>query len=180
MKPLVLYRDDGPIARRINGTQGWPPSLMVLAGIVPLALAIAFAHRSTWTAAWALGAFVILGSNSRLGDLDRDRFAWAVPALLRAGEYAALIWLSPVGALPLLIALAFRHYDLVYGLRYRGAAPSWPSGGWDGRLVLAWLLYAVGALPAGFYVLGGILGALFVAECVTSWRDHEPQGDPTP
>ena len=124
--------------------------------------------------------FVGIGGLSRGGDLERDRFAWAVPALLRAGEYAAYIWLSPVGALPVLIALAFRHYDVIYALRYSGGAPTWPTGGWDGRLVIAWLLLALDALPAGFYVLGGILGALFVAECVASWLDHEPQGDPTP
>jgi hypothetical protein len=44
--------------------------------------------------------------------------------------------------------------------------------------VIAWILLAANALPEGFYVLGGILGALFVAESVASWRsDDDPQGE---
>ena len=181
MRALLLYRDDGPIAGALGRfAHGVAPSLLTLLAVVPLAAAIALGDPSKGLAAALFAWLIVAGGLARGGALDRDRFAWAVPALLRAGEYAALIWLSPVGALPVLIALAFRHYDLVYGLRYRGAAPSWPSGGWDGRLVVAWLLYALGALPVGLYVLGGILGALFVAECVASWLDYEPQGDSTP
>ena len=39
-------------------------------------------------------------------------------------------------------------------------------------------LYALDLLPGGFYVLGGILGVLFVAESVASWRSHTPDEHP--
>jgi hypothetical protein len=181
LRTLLVYRDDGPIAMAIGGYRHHlAPSLLCLLAVLPLAVAIAFADPAVGRAAFVLAWFVGIGGLSRGGPLERDRFAWAVPGLLRAGEYGALIWLSPVGALPVLVALAWRHYDVVYAIRYRGAPPMWPTGGWDGRLVLAWLLLAVGWLPGGFYVLGGILLALFVAECVASWLDHDPQGDTTP
>jgi hypothetical protein len=62
-------------------------------------------------------------------------------------------------------------------MRYRGGAPAAPTGGWDGRLVVAWILLAADALPEGFYALGGILGVLFVAECVASWLNHDSEGN---
>ena len=180
MSTLSIYRDDGPIALALGRLRHEvAPSILCLVAVLPLAGAIIAGAPSTGRAAIVIAWLVVLGGLSRGGPLESDRFAWAVPALLRAGEYATLIWLSPVGSLPVLIALAFRHYDVVYAIRYRGGPPHWPTGGWDGRLVLAWLLLAADLLPGGFYVLGAILGALFVAECVASWLDHETQGDPT-
>jgi hypothetical protein len=96
------------------------------------------------------------------------------------GEYSGYVWIAantddpaPAAAFALIAALAFRHYDLVYRSRYQGEPPpGWVqlvSLGWDGRLVLAWLLLAAGALPAGMFVLAAALGALFVAECTASW-----------
>ena len=75
----------------------------------------------------------------------RDQTRWAEPALLRAIEYAGLIWIAALAgesrvpaAFALLAALAFRHYDLVYRLRQRGTAPArvgrprWPAAGTAG------------------------------------------------
>jgi hypothetical protein len=109
-----------------------------------------------------------------------DRFAWTVPGFLRVGEYAGLLWIGAnagdsgaAAAFALIAALTFRHYDLVYRQRFQGnAPPGWVqlvAGGWDGRLVVAWLLLVAGALPAGMFLLAGVLGSLFVAECVMSW-----------
>ena len=96
------------------------------------------------------------------------------PALDRArrccafGEYAGLLWLgalagasSSPAAFALLAALALRHYDLVYGLRYRGApvrsgSASPRAGGTAGSRSRACCSIA-GALPAGFYVLAAII-----------------------
>ena len=178
MRALLEYRDDGPLAKLLGRANPLPPSLLAALAVVPLGIVIALGEGGEGVVAAVFAWFVLLGALSRGGPLERDRFNWAVPALLRAGEYAALIWLSPVGALAMLIPLAYRHYDLVYALRYRGGPPKIPSGGWDGRLVIAWVLLAANALPEGFYVLGGILGALFVAESVASWRsDDDPQGE---
>ena len=110
----------------------------------------------------------------------RRKIVWAVTPLIRLSEYLALIWIAALhgeSAYPavytLLAALAFRHYDLVYRLRHRGVVPArWVSAlslGWDGRLVLAFLLLAAGALPAGYFVVAGVLGAAFVGEAVYGW-----------
>lgn len=176
---MNALRDDGPLARAIGALRTrLPASLLVALGLAPLAIAIALGERGEAVVAAAFAWLILLGGLSRGGEVDRDRFRWTVPPLLRAGEYAALIWLAPAAALAVLVPLAFRHYDLVYRPRYqRGRAPADLGGGWDGRLVLAWALLALGALPEGLYVLGGILGALFAADAVASWLHHDPEGD---
>lgn len=171
MSALLAYREDGPLARALGRVRlGVPPSVLALLAVLPLAAAIVADERSRLVVAGLLAWLVLLGGLSRGGNLDRDRFRWTVPPFLRAGEYAAYVWLSPEGALPLLVVLAFHHYDLVYRLRYQGRTPPPLGAGWDTRLLGAWILYAANALPEGFYAAAGILGALFVAECVASWR----------
>ncbi|UGS36182.1 hypothetical protein DSM104329_02582 [Capillimicrobium parvum] len=80
-------------------------------------------------------------------------------------------------AFALLGVVAFRQYDLVYRLRYRGTVPpQWVNLvtlGWDGRLVLVWVLLIAGALPAGMYIAAGLLAVVLVGESVTGWRHFE-------
>ena len=181
---LQEYRDDGPLAQAL-GTIGRaarvPAFLLVGAGMVGL-LALAAIEgdgASDGLVAAGVAWFVVLAGIAS-GRPHTDRFAWAVPGFLRVGEYAGLLWIAanagdsgPAGAFALIAALTFRHYDLVYRQRYQGVAPPrWVqlvAGGWDGRLVVAWLLLVAGALPAGMFLLAGVLGSLFVAECVMSW-----------
>jgi hypothetical protein len=125
----------------------------------------------------------VLRSLARAGALA-DRFAWTAPPLLRVGEYSMLVWIAtlagdsgPPAAFALLGVLAFHHYDVFYRPRFRPTHPrpvaAWVIRvglGWWGRLALAWLLYAVGALPTGFYALAALLGAVFVGEAIDSWR----------
>ena len=105
-----------------------------------------------------------------IGSRGRCRASCASPST------AALLWIaanagdsSHAAAFALIAALAFRHYDLVYRPRFQGVAPpAWlgfAAGGWDGRLVLAWVLLAVDALPAGMFIMAGVLGLAFVIEC---------------
>jgi hypothetical protein len=178
MSALLAYRDDGLLAQLLGRrTQPVRPSLLLLVALVPLAAAIAADADSIAVVAAVFAWLILLGGLSRGGPLESDRFNWAVPALLRAGEYAALIWLHPAAAVALLVPLAFRHYDIVYRLRYQRRTPPEWGGGWDGRLVIGWALLALDLLPEGFYVLGGILGVLFVAESVASWRSHDTHDD---
>jgi hypothetical protein len=181
---IEQYRDDGPLAQAL----GWlarvakvPPFLLVGAGVAGL-LALAAAEgdgASDGVVGAGVAWLVVLGGVSS-GRPHTDRFAWSVPGLLRVGEYAGLVWIAanagdsgPAGAFALIAALAFRHYDLVYRTRYQGVAPpGWlqvGAAGWDGRLVIAWALLAVGALPAGMFAAAALLGAVFVAECTMSW-----------
>ncbi|MDX6640706.1 MAG: hypothetical protein QOF12_1717 [Solirubrobacteraceae bacterium] len=187
MSALDLYRDDGPLARAFAPLgRAAPPSVLVAVAVVPvLVLAAATgADGSRGLLAAAVAWVVLLGGASRGGALERDRFRWAVPPLLRAGEYTLILWMSAAGCadgpgagFALLLALAFRHYDLVYRLRYRGRTPpAWlgaVAGGWDGRLVAIWVLLATDALPAGLYALAAALGVLFAAESAASWRSFD-------
>jgi uncharacterized SAM-binding protein YcdF (DUF218 family) len=182
MSTLLLYRDDGPLARALARLgRGLPPSLLATLAVLPVlaVLAATGASHSRGLLAAVVAWLVLLGGASRGGALGTDRFRWAVPPLLRAGEYATLLWLGAAchrvaPAFALLVVLAFRHYDLVYRPRYQRRPPAPGVGaaalGWDGRLVAGWILLALDILPAGFYAAAGILGALFVAESVASWR----------
>jgi phosphatidylglycerophosphate synthase len=108
--------------------------------------------------------------------------SWIVPPAIRTIEYGLLIWIADgdAAAFALLAVLAYHHYDLVYRLRNQGTrTPAWLgtlAGGWDGRLVLALVLLVAGALPAGMFVLAGVLAVLFVTESVASWLRFE-RGD---
>jgi hypothetical protein len=98
--------------------------------------------------------------------LLRTVSGWMLPPLARAIEYGGLVTfgaLAGAGSKPaafaLVAALALRHYDIVYALRFRGVPVSQrlSLGGWDGRLVLGCALLVGGLLPAGFYAMAAII-----------------------
>ena len=180
---LEVYRDDGPLARLL-GVAGahvpLPPAILLALGALPLfvLMAVDGAGAPKGAVAAAIGWFVLLGGLSS-GRPHRDRLRWAVPALVRAAEYSTLIWIAALAdasgaALALLCALAYRHYDLVYRLRHQGVTPpDWVgnvAGGWDGRVIVGYLLWVAGALPEGFYVAAALLGVIFVSESIAGWR----------
>ena len=186
LDPLVLQRDDGPIARalgRVAGRAARAPELpLIAAAAAPLLVLIAFGgvDTSAPVAGTATAWLVVLGGLSG-GGRRAARLDWTVLPALRLCEYSGLLWLAALAgaaslpaAFALVLVVAFRHYELMYRLRLRGAAPpSWlgaVSGGWDGRLLAGWLLLAAGALPAGFYVLALVMAALFIGESIHSWR----------
>jgi hypothetical protein len=182
---LENYRDDGPLASALGAALGrvvpLPATALVAAGVIPLLVAIAVEGdgASDGLAAAVLGWLVLCAGLSS-GRPHTDRLRWAVPSLLRLGEYAAILWIASLAAsssLPaafaLLCVVAFRQYDLVYRLRYRGTTPPpWVgivSLGWDGRVVLGWVLLVAGALPAGFFVLAAVFAVVFVGESLAGW-----------
>jgi hypothetical protein len=167
--------------------------LLALAALLPLVVAVVVAgDDGSDTLAGVVFAWVLLVGGAATGAGGPRKAVWAVTPLIRLSEYLALIWIAALhgeSAYPavyaLLAALAFRHYDLVYRLRHRGVVPArWVSAlslGWDGRLVLAFLLLVSGALPAGYFVVAGVLGAAFVSEAVYGWvvvgRIEQPLDD---
>jgi hypothetical protein len=190
MESLELLRDDGPLARALARIVALPPVLALLAAGTPLFVAIAVEGDGASRAlvAVVLAWLILVGSLSR-GLSERGPFAWAVPPLLRLSEYSALLWIGAVAggssqpaAFALLCALALHHYDLVYRPRHLGSAPApWVgdlAGGWDGRVVLGYILLVAGALPAGFFVAAGLLAAVFVAESVSGWRGNDRARQP--
>ena len=128
----------------------------------------------------ALAWLVVIGGAAS-GAPPTDAFRWVVPPLLRLAEYAGLLWVGAVAgessqpaAFAVLAVVAFHHYDLVYRLRNLGSEPPRWLGdlalGWDGRLVLGYILLVAGALPAGFFIAAGLLATAFVAESIAGWR----------
>jgi hypothetical protein len=110
----------------------------------------------------------------------RRRFNWVVPGTIRALEYGLLILTAALAhgsamraCFALLAVLAFHHYDTVYRLRQQGAPPPrWVSlagGGWDGRIILAFVALLVAVTTAGMAVAAGLLAIVFVGESVSSW-----------
>jgi len=183
----AVYRDDGPLALAIGRAAGArvpvPAMALLLLGAGAILALAAFVGRdaSTGLAAVAV-AWLVLTVGVTSGRWPKESFHWAVPPLVRLAEYAALAWLAAIAdavpaAFALICALTFRHYDLVYRLRHRAEVPPrWLNllaAGWEGRVIIAWLLLALGALPEAMYVWAGLLGAVSVAETVVAWRRFE-------
>jgi hypothetical protein len=182
--PLAVYRDDGPLARalsRLGAALPLPAPVLAFAGLLPLVVAVVITGggASDGVAAAVL-AWALLAVGASAGGRARRKIAWAAVPIERLTEYLGLIWIAAQhgesaypAAYALLGVLAFRHYDLVYRLRHRGVVPArWVTAlslGWDGRLVLAYVLLVAGALPAGYFVAAGVLGAAFVGEAVYGW-----------
>jgi uncharacterized protein DUF5941 len=187
---LLLLRDDGPLARAIGAVLGralaLPPIVTIAAAGAPsIALMAAEGDNASRTAVGAALAWLIVAGAASRAQAHRGRLRWAVPPLLRLFEYAALLWIgalagesSQPAAFALLAVLTFRHYDLVYRPRHQGVAPpQWVgdiAGGWDGRLLLGYILLVAGALPAGLFIAAGLFATVFVAESIAGWRRYEP------
>jgi hypothetical protein len=191
---LSLYRDDGPIARlvaRVLAPLGAAPqSLTVAAAVAPMFVLIAVKGDSASDIAVAIVlAWLVLVAGASAGREPGEQLRWAVAPLLRLAEYAGLLWIgalagqsSQPAAFALIAVLTFRHYDLVYRLRHQGVTPPrWVGDlalGWDGRLVLGYILLVADALPAGFYVAAGLFATAFATESVAGWRrfgrDQQP------
>jgi len=186
---LDAYRDDGPLSRALGHALAWlaplPSVVLLAAAITPLAAVLATVGRGD--GGLPLGAAlvwcIVLGGASS-GRRNRGRFAWTVPALLRLLEYGTLLWFALLAgprALPAAFALggalAWHHYDTVYRLRHqRASPPAWLfalAGGWDGRLLLAFVLLMAGELATGLLVAAIVLAAIVLVESTVSWFRFE-------
>jgi uncharacterized protein DUF5941 len=183
---LVLYRDDGPLARAIAAATGplagLPQAATVLLAAAPMFVLMAVKGDDASTSAVAVVlAWLVLVAGTSAGRAPGGRLKWAVSPVLRLAEYSGLLWIGALGgrtsqpaAFALICVLAFRHYDLVYRLRHQGVAPpKWVGDlacGWDGRLVLGYILLVADALPAGLYIAAGLFATVFAGESVAGWR----------
>jgi hypothetical protein len=190
LNAFELFRDDGLLARACGATLGpaarLPATALLTIGALPMLALLAIDGAAAPDAAVGatIGWLVLAGAASRGGPhTDRphnERLRWAVPPLLRGAEYTVIVWLGalaggsgPAAAFALLCAVAYRHYDLFYRLRFLGVAPPrWVgdvAGGWEGRLVGGYVLLVTGALPAGFFTAAAVFGGLFAGESAWGW-----------
>ncbi len=183
MSVLRHYRDDGPLVElaakgRAPAATALPSTVAALLPVVAL-LVLPAAHALAALLAATAVAAVLNAPASRSPHVAR--LDWLVPPLLRASEYGALLRLAVLDgpdAVPacyaLLAALAYHHYDVVYRLRDRAEEPpTWlrrAGLGWDGRLLAAGLLSALGVLAPAMYVAAGVLLVAYVSESALAWR----------
>jgi len=182
---LLAYRDDGPLARALGRFLGSAVSVpaAVLTVLAAAAVPVVLARGGDRVSDAALGgavAWLVLVGGVASGRTHAGRFVWLVAPLLRLLEYGSLLSFAVLAApravpmcFALVAVLAFHHYDTVYRLRHQGVAPpAWLSvagGGWDGRLVLGYVLLVTGSLVTGYLVTAIVLAILYVAESTASW-----------
>lgn len=186
------YRDDGPMSRAVGRSCGpllsTAPLLLTVLALLPLAVVLLFGGAEpTPVLLGGSVAWLVAVGGAGSGRPNTDRLDWLVPSLLRAIEYAALLRFAAISdaadpqgdgaveplAFALIAVLAFHHYDTVYRLRHQGVAPpAWLvrlGGGWDGRLLVAFVLLQLDALQPGLLVAAVLLGAVYAAESTRGW-----------
>lgn len=178
------YRDDGPfalLARRADGLGLGALALTVMAaGPVVVVLATARESDHATVVGLALLWFALL-AGAAAGRPHAGRFDWAVPAVLRAVEYAVVIRLAALrgdglAAFVFLAAVVYHHYDIVYRVHTAQTdLPRWralAAGGWPGRLALVYVLDTVGGFELGLYTAAGVIGLAAVAGSGLAWRER--------
>jgi hypothetical protein len=183
MSWLRAYRDDGPLGLWLGRMLGprfrMPAVVLLLVATIPLVVVLAIHGAYMPRSALAPGiATVVLFGGASAGR-PADRFDWAVPSLLRLLEYGLLLWTAVLAhgwatrsCFALLGVLAYHHYDAVYRLRQSGGAPAWlnvAAGGWEGRVLLAYLALLLDVTAVGMAVAAGVLAVMFVGESALWW-----------
>lgn len=180
---MSRYRDDGPAALIGRFTPGVPvgPLLLTVLAAVPVVAALVVSRGTGHAAVIGLALlWFALVAGAAAGQPHDGRFDWAVPALVRAVEYAVVIRLADLrgdafAAFVFLAAVVYHHYDIVYRVHTtRMESSRWrelAAGGWIGRLALVYVLDTVGGFRLGLVVAGGVIGLMALADSVLTWRE---------
>jgi hypothetical protein len=174
---LRSYRDDTPPADRWKRLVWVGAPTLLIAGLLPGAVALIASKEAGLWVGLTLAWFVLVGTlSSTAGTLG-----WLVPPIIRGAEYGLLIgltyWIDPA-AMPAgfaaLAAISYHEYNLVYRQRYQPTGPpQWLSvvlGGWQIRMIVVFVLAAADLLTPGLWVLAGWVAAIAVTESAFSWR----------
>ena len=94
---VVVYRDDGPLAHALGRALAGrvPGGADLLAGLAPLIAAVAIEGGDASDGLLAaVIAWLILCGGASSGTLPREHRRWALPVLVRLGEYLTLVWIG--------------------------------------------------------------------------------------
>lgn len=190
MNVLASYRDDGPLATLLGRALGRvvplsAPLLTLLGGVVLAAAVVTvnFGLARPWLGA-AVVVFVLLAgaaAGRAAGGGRTGRLDWTVPPMLRAVEYGTLLGFAihtgprtVTACFVFLAVLAYHHYNIVYRLRHQDLGPprwlGYVGGGWELRLLVAYVLLLTGGLAIGMLVAAVLLAVIYVTETVAGWR----------
>lgn len=157
------------------------PLPLTIAAAIPVIVVLAVVRASGHAAVVGLALLWFVAVAGAAAGLPRDgRFDWAVPAVLRAVEYAVVIRLAALrhaglAAFVFLAAVVYHHYDIVYRVHTtQRELPAWrkvAALGWPGRLALVYVLDTVGGFELGLYIAAGVIGAAALAGSALSWRE---------
>lgn len=187
MNTLTEYRDDGPIVRglarlvraaagpSVGRTCGAPVVILLAAAVLA---AVPMIGTVSMLTSMLAGFVIIVGVAA--GAVPASRWAWLVPAAVRAVEFAGIIRISQLYAEPVevstgafLVVIALHYYDIVYRQRTCAEAPApWvraAGGGWEVRLLLICLASLTTGLPAVLAILAAAWGVLFLVEVTIFW-----------
>lgn len=186
MNTLTSYRDDGPLATLIGRAAGRvtpvPAPVLTLLGAAVLAAALATSSaglpRPLLGAGTAICVILVGISAGRTG---RGRLDWGVPPMLRGLEYGGLLGFAILAGpdavracFVLLAVLAYHHYNTVYRLRQQNLSPpTWlrfSGGGWELRLLLAYVLLVVGHLAIAMLVAAVVFACMYGVETAVNWQ----------
>ncbi|HTX25842.1 MAG TPA: DUF5941 domain-containing protein [Streptosporangiaceae bacterium] len=175
---LAACRGDGVVSRWVGGSvQGnLPPLLPVLVGLLVTGVLAALGLANLPGSLVLIPVVVMLLPALGSRHPHDGRLDWLVPPLLQIIEcvfLAALGFSRHVAAVlvfALVAAVLMRHADLAYRARLGRGIPADRFGlGWDGRMLLAGLLAAVGLAPFAYAVLAGYLWLLFCWDYLSGW-----------
>jgi hypothetical protein len=175
---LAACRGDGVVSRWVGGSvQGnLPPLLPVLVALLVTGVLAALGLANLPGSLVLIPVVVMLLPALGARHPHDGRLDWLVPPLLQTIECVFLAALgfsrhvAPVLVFALVAAVLMRHADLACRARAGRGIPADRFGlGWDGRMLAAGLLAAVGIAPFGYAVLAGYLWLLFCWDYLSGW-----------
>lgn len=196
---IIGYRGDGPLSVWIGGFVDGklPPAAPLVVGLlVTGVLSFTGLEKLSAVLMFVPAEAMLLAALGCWHPHDGTR-DWLVPALIHIGEYVFLAALGfsfrvpPPFTFALLAAVALRHFDLAYRARNQvspgwfmrpGAnigrtallpGADWRGLGWEGRMLIAALFAAAGALPYAYPAAAVYLWFMLGWEALTGWSAQQ-------
>lgn len=196
---IIGYRGDGPLSVWIGGfiDGKLPPAAPLVVGLlVTGVLSFTGLEKLSAILMFVPAEAMLLAALGCWHPHDGKR-DWLVPSLIHLGEYVFLAALGFAFRVPppfifaLLAAVVLRHFDVAYRARNQvspgwfmrpganiGRIPLFPGAdwrglGWEGRMIVASLAAAAGALPYAYPAAAVYLWFMLGWEAMTGWSAQQ-------